>query len=101
MSELKKIFEEGRKSLLRDLDRGMGISSDRIKQLERTIGRGMQKKRARFIPQRSRGPESPCGVLEYEVKEKGKTVTKTKDITDPEETAFLFGLQQEADRKRS
>lgn len=101
MSELKKIFEERRKSLLQDLDRAVGISSDRMKQLERTIGRGMQKKRARFIPQRPRGPESPYGVLEYEVKEKGKTVTETKDITDPEEAAFLLGLQQEADRKRS
>lgn len=97
MSEADHDFERRRKSHLQALDQAMGISSERLKQLDGTIGRGIQRGHTRFTPHKPKGPDSSYGVLESETKDG----VKRKDITDSGEAAYLASLQQKADRKRT
>lgn len=95
MSEAMKDFEKRRRSHLQALDQAMDISSERMRQLNRTVARGIRKGTARFKPEVG----SSLGELEYQVRERGRLVTKTRQITDGGEAGYLLGLQREADKK--
>ena len=97
MSEARRDFERRRKSRSQALDQAMGISSERMKQLDRTVGRGIQQGQTRFIPHKPEAPDSSYGVLESETKDG----VERKDIADSGEAGYLASLQQKADRKRT
>lgn len=96
MNEAMRDFEKRRRSHLQALDQAMGISSERMRQLNRTVARGIRQGTARF---KSEAMGSSLGELEYQVRDRGRLVTKTKQITDIGEAAYLLDLQREADKK--
>lgn len=93
MESVSQRFNRDREKLLREFGFNMGIGYTDLESLRQTLGVGIKNGQVKF--QAGDGTEGNFGTLYYVIEVKGKKVARIKTITNPNEAAFIVGLQQE------